>query len=385
MKSVQRILSYILVAALASALSFYAADAVWNQRRVSKLEQLSNLIEERFIGEADRTAYEDAAAAAMVDALGDEWSYYIPASQMLAHQENSNNAYVGIGITITVRQEGDGFSVTKVNEGGPAEEAGMLAGDVIVEIEGQSAAGMTADDARNLVRGEPDTQVQLAVRRGDEIISLSVTRKEVLTPVATGQMLEGNIGLVAIANFDSRCFDESKAAIDQLIKDGATALIFDVRNNPGGYKDEMVLLLDYLLPEGPLFRSEDYRGQVLLDESNASYLDIPMAVLVNGYSYSAAEFFAAALMEYDAATIVGQKTYGKGYFQTTIHLNDGSAVGLSIGKYTTPNGKNLAGVGITPDIVVEVDEETDVAIYAGMLEPDADPQIQAAVKALKAN
>ena len=385
MKKIQQILSYILVAALASTLSFYAADAVWNQRRVSKLEQLSNLIEERFIGEADRTAYEDAAAAAMVDALGDEWSYYIPASQMLAHQENSNNAYVGIGITITVRQEGDGFSVTKVNEGGPAEEAGMLAGDVIVEIEGQSAAGMTADDARNLVRGEPDTQVQLAVRRGDEIIFLSVTRKEVLTPVATGQLLDGNIGLVTIANFDSRCYDESKAAIDQLIRDGATALIFDVRNNPGGYKDEMVMLLDYLLPEGPLFRSEDYRGQVLLDESNAAHLDIPMAVLVNGYSYSAAEFFAAALMEYDAAMVVGQKTYGKGYFQTTIHLNDGSAVGLSIGKYTTPEGKNLAGVGITPDIVVEVDDETDVAIYAGTLEPDADPQIQAAVKTLKAN
>lgn len=385
MKKIQQILSYILVAALASTLSFYAADAVWNQRRVSKLEQLSNLIEERFIGEADRTAYEDAAAAAMVDALGDEWSYYIPASQMLAHQESANNAYVGIGISITVRQEGDGFFVTKVNEGGPADAAGMLAGDVIVEIEGQSAAGMTADDARNLVRGEPDTQVQLAVRRGDEIISLSVTRKEVLTPVATGQMLEGNIGLVTIANFDSRCYDESKAAIDQLIRDGATALIFDVRNNPGGYKDEMVLLLDYLLPEGPLFRSEDYRGQVLLDESNAAHLDIPMAVLVNGYSYSAAEFFAAALMEYDAAMVVGQKTYGKGYFQTTIHLNDGSAVGLSIGKYTTPEGKNLAGVGITPDIVVEVDDETDVAIYAGTLAPDADPQIQAAVKALKAN
>ena len=138
-------------------------------------------------------------------------------------------------------------------------------------------------------------------------------------------------------------------------------------------------------PEGPLFRSEDYRGKVLVDESNSYCLDIPMAVLVNGYSYSAAEFFAAALMEYDAATVVGQKTYGKGYFQTTIHLNDGSAVGLSIGKYTTPEGKNLAGVGITPDIVVEVDAGTDVAIYAGTLEPENDPQIQAAVKALKAN
>jgi len=196
-------------------------------------------------------------------------------------------------------------------------------------------------------------------------------------------MLEDNIGLVTIVNFDARCFDESKAAIEQLLKEGATALIFDVRNNPGGYKDEMVKLLDYLLPEGVLFRSEDYRGKVQIDESGADHLDIPMAVLVNGYSYSAAEFFAAALMEYDAATVVGQKTYGKGYFQTTIYLNDGSAVGLSIGKYTTPEGKSLAGVGIIPDIVVEVDEETDAAIYAGILEPEHDPQIQAAVNALK--
>ncbi len=385
MKTIRQILSYILVAALASAITLFAADTIWNMKQVSKLDQLSDLIEERFIGESDRTAYEDAAAAAMVQALGDEWSYYIPASQMQSHQENTNNAYVGIGITIMVRQEGDGFSVTKVNAGGPAEATGMLAGDVIVEIEGQSAAGMTADDARNLVRGEPDTQVQLTVRRGSETIPFSVTRKEVLTPVATGRMLDGNIGLITIVNFDSRCFDESKAAIDRLVKDGAVALVFDVRNNPGGYKDEMVKLLDYLLPEGVLFRAEDYRGKVQVDESKADFLDIPMAVLVNGYSYSAAEFFAAALMEYDAATVVGQKTYGKGYFQTTIHLNDGSAVGLSIGKYTTPDGKNLAGVGITPDIVVEVDDETDAAIYAGTLEPDADPQIQAAIRALKAN
>ena len=385
MKKLTQILSYILVAALASTMSFFAADALWNQKRVSKLDQLSNLIDERFIGEADRTAYEDAAAAAMVKALGDEWSYYIPADQMQSHQENVDNAYVGIGITITLREEGDGFSVTKVNAGGPAEAAGMLAGDVIVEIEGQSAAGMTSDDARNLVRGEADTQVRLVVRRGSETVALTVTRKEVLTPVATGRMIGGNIGLISIVNFDSRCFDESKAAIDRLVKEGAVALIFDVRNNPGGYKDELVKLLDYLLPKGVLFRAEDYAGNVQVDESDSDYLGIPMAVLVNGYSYSAAEFFAAALMEYDAATVVGQKTHGKGYFQTTIHLNDGSAVGLSVGKYTTPEGKNLAGVGIMPDIIVEVDDETDAAIYAGILDPEQDPQIQAAITALKTN
>jgi len=144
-----------------------------------------------------------------------------------------------------------------------------------------------------------------------------------------------------------------------------------------------VNILDYLLPAGPLFRSEFYTGQTEVDSSDASCLKIPMAVLVNDNSYSAAEFFAAALSEYDAATVVGQQTYGKGYFQTTITLNDGSAVGLSVGRYTTPNGASLAGVGITPDIPVEVDEETYFKIYAGILEPEEDPQIQAAVDALK--
>lgn len=389
MKRVYQIISYILVAVLASMVTLFACNdmqmAAQQSVGISKLDQLSGLIEERFIGEANRTDYEDAAAAAMVAALGDEWSYYIPASQYQAHMETMNNAYVGIGITILVREEGDGFEVTKVNAGGPAEEAGMIAGDVIVGIEGQNAAGMTADEAKSLVRGEENTQVKLTLKRGTETLELMVTRKTVLTPVATGQMLDGNIGLVTITNFDDRCFAESKAAIDALTEAGAVALIFDVRNNPGGYKHELVYLLDELLPAGPLFRAEDYRGHVEVDQSDPQYLDIPMAVLVNGYSYSAAEFFAAALSEYEAAIVVGQQTYGKGYFQTTIQLNDGSAVGLSVGKYTTPNGKNLAGVGITPDIVVEVDEDTDFKIYAGTMDPALDPQIQAAVNALKTN
>ena len=385
MKKIYRLISYLMVAVLAASAAFIYAERQHVTAEESKLDQLSRLIEERFIGESDKSVYEDAAAAAMVDALGDEWSYYIPASSYQSHLETVNNAYVGIGITIMVREDGIGFDVTKVNAGGSAEAAGMLPGDVIVGIDGQSAEGMSADAARDLVRGEENTTVAITVRRGDEELTMDVTRMQVLTPVAEGQMLEGNIGLITITNFDARCFDESKAAIEMLLEDGAKALIFDVRNNPGGYKDELVNLLDYLLPEGPLFRAEDYLGRVSVDNSDERYLEIPMAVLVNGYSYSAAEFFAAALSEYETATVVGQQTDGKGYFQTTILLNDGSAVGLSIGKYTTPNGVCLAGVGITPDIVVEVDEETDFAIYAGILDPAEDPQIQAAVAALNTN
>ena len=383
MRKVWQILSYVLVAAIAAAVALFTAGGIPEEPERSKLDQLADLIEERFIGESDRKAYEDAAAAAMVDALGDEWSYYIPADQMVSHMENMNNAYVGIGITITIHEDGTGFQVTKVNEGGPADEAGMMPGDVIIGIEGQSAAGMDAEEARDLVRGEPNTPVNLTIRRENEEMNLTVTRMEVLTPVAVGQMLPGNLGLITITNFDARCFDESKAAIESLLGQGAEALIFDVRNNPGGYKHELVALLDYLLPAGPLFRSEMYDGKTSVDHSDASCLKMPMAVLVNENSFSAAEFFAAALSEYDAAVVVGQQTYGKGYFQTTIHLDDGSAVGLSVGRYTTPNGVCLAGIGVTPDIVVEVDDDTFFQIYAGIMAPEEDPQIQAAVNALK--
>ena len=197
-------------------------------------------------------------------------------------------------------------------------------------------------------------------------------------------MLEGNVGLVTITNFDARCAEETIAAIESLLDQGAEKLIFDVRNNPGGYKSELVKVLNYLLPEGDLFRSEYYNGSDYTDTSDAKCLEIPMAVLMNSESYSAAEFFAAALEEYEAAVTVGEQTIGKGYFQTTIELSDGSAVGLSVGKYYTPKGVCLAEVGgLTPNVPVEVDEETFADIYAGLLEPAEDPQIQAAIDALK--
>ena len=374
-------LSYILVAALASAISM-AIVAGALIKRDTKLYELSQLIEERFIEEADMAKAEDAAAAAMVNSLGDQWSYYLTADEYVAHMEQMNNAYVGIGVTISGTEDGTGVEVLKVEPNGPAMDAGIQAGDMIVGVEGQDVAGMTTTELRNLVRGKEGTSVLLTICRAGETFDLSVERRTMETAVAMGLMLENNVGLVTIYNFDSRCASESIAAIEDLIKQGAQSLIFDVRNNPGGYKDELVKLLDYLLPEGPLFRSEDYKGNVLVDESDEKCLEMPMAVLVNEGSYSAAEFFAAALSEYEWATVVGTQTCGKGYFQVTYRLSDGSAVGLSIGKYTTPKGISLQNVGIIPDLVIDVDPETDYKIYAGTLALDEDPQIQAAMQAL---
>ena len=375
-------MSHVLVAALATVITL-TMQSHWTAEKPSKLDQLEELIQERFIGEVDTTAIEDAAADAMVNALGDRWSYYIPAAEYQAYMEQMNNAYVGVGITITLAEDESGFNIVAVNEGGPAEEAGLLIGDVIVAIEGQSCAGMTTVDARNLVRGKEYTRVQMTVLRGSEEISISVERRQVQTVVAEAELLENGIGLVTIVNFDDRCAAETIAAIENLREQGAQKLIFDVRNNPGGYAHELVKVLDYLLPEGELFHMEHYTGKEEYDHSDAAFLDMPMAVLVNADSYSAAEFFAVALQEYDAAVVVGEKTSGKGYFQNTLQLSDGSAVGLSVGKYYTPSGLSLEGVGITPDVEVTVDEETYSKIYYGQLTPSEDPQLQAAVEALK--
>lgn len=374
--------SYLLVAVLATLLTL----AVVNYEvglAPTKLEQLENLIEDRFIGEADRVAMEDAAADAMVTATGDRWSYYIPASEYETYKEQMANAYVGVGITIQVTAENEGFQIIAVNAGGPAEEAGLMVGDLLIMVDDQDVRGMDTAEVRNLVRGEEGTFVNLTVLHQGDHITFKVERRKLETPVTAYEMLNNNVGLVTIYNFDSRCAEETIDAIEILLENGAEKLIFDVRNNPGGYASELVKVLDYLLPEGELFRTVNYKGEENVDYSDENCLDVPMAVLVNGSSYSAAEFFAAALREYEAATVVGEQTTGKGYFQTTYQLNDGSAVALSIGKYFTPSGKSLADVGITPDVVVTVDEETASAIYYETLVPDEDPQIQAALKALK--
>ena len=290
---------------------------------------------------------------------------------------------MGIGVTISAAE--NGYLIEEVTKGGPAEKAGLLAGDVIVAVDGTRVAGMTTDQGKELVQGESGTTVEITVDRSGAEQTFSVKRGTVKTPVAEATLLPDNIGLVTIKNFNTNCAKETIAAIESLIDQGATALIFDVRFNGGGYANEMNKVLNYLLPEGELFRTVDYTGKEEVTMSDAKCLEMPMAVLVNGSSYSAAEFFAAALREYDWATVVGQQTSGKGYYQVVYQLSDGSAVGVSIGKYVTPKGVSLEGVGITPDHVVEVDNKTMSAIRAGTLDPMEDPQILAAIEALKGN
>lgn len=394
-----KIVSYVMVAVLSAGsavLWCFAGTQMFKNNEVaqkqdvidqltanSKIDELQAKIYEYFIGEYDQGKMDDAAAAAIVQALGDPWSYYMTAEQYGGYQDTMNNVTIGIGITIQAKDDGSGYEILSVTKNSPAYEKGVLKKDVITAVNGVSVVGMDMATITNMVKGEEGTVVELTVARGGESLTFQVERKTFQLPVAQYRMLEGKIGLVTIENFDARCADETKAAVEALRQQGAVALIFDVRNNPGGYKSELVSVLDYLLPEGVIFKSENYMGETQEDRSDKNCVDLPMAVLVNGNSYSAAEFFAAALDDYDTAIVVGEKTCGKGYFQNTFVLSDGSAVNLSTGKYYTPNGTSLAGVGLTPELEVPVDEWTAYYIALDALEPEEDPQIMAAVNALK--
>lgn len=380
MKKLITVLSYLTTAMAACAVTLLIT--IGKTPGSTKLDQVEYLIKNRFIEEADMEKAEDAAATAMIDSLGDRWSYYLSAADYATHKEQVENAYVGIGITISPEENGQGFLILAVQKDSGAEAAGLLAGDIITGAESQDVRGMTTAQLRDIIRGKEGTSVSLEITRDSEVLRVQVTRMQILTEVVRYEMLENSIGLIAISNFDARCADETIAAIEALREQGAQALIFDVRNNPGGYATELVKVLDYLLPEGDLFRTLDYAGRETVDKSDASFLDMPIAVVCNEDSYSAAEFFPAAIQEYGAGTIVGMPTCGKGYFQYTYELSDGSAVGLSAGKYFTPSGKSLIGTGIQPDVVVEVDDETRAKIAYGTLDAKDDPQIQAAVDIL---
>ncbi len=386
MKKWQKILvitvSYILAVALGCTLAF----VIFLQRDggFDKLQKLHMLIEDRYIGTVDEQKLFDGAAAGMVSGTGDRWSYYISESAMAQFTQQKNNQLVGVGITISMRTDGQGADILKVVEDSPAQKAGVLAGDILYKVGDKLVSEMGVDATSQEIGGKKGTQVRFSVLRNGQIVECTATRDTIRLPVAEGQMLEENIGYVRIDNFNTNCAKETIALVEQLVEQGAQSLVFDVRNNGGGYVTELVRVLDYLLPEGKLFISEYYDGERTVDYSDKDCLELPMVVLVNASSYSAAEFFPAALREYEWAQVVGTPTVGKGYFQETYRLGDGSAVALSTGKYFTPQGVSLADQGgLVPDVVIEVDAQTEAAIYAQTLPLEEDPQLQAALELLR--
>ena len=348
-----------------------------------KLDEILNILNTYYVDDYSTEKLGDYLAEAAIASTGDRWSYYISAEDYEAYLESNANAYVGIGVTIQLIEETDpGFSIVSITHESPAEDAGLQIGDMIVGVEGQDALELGMTGTQQHVRGEEGTDVTITIERDGQRFDVTITRRVIEVDVVVYEMLESGEGYIKINNFDTHCARDTIAAIEDLCNRGATALIFDLRYNPGGMKNELVEVLDYLLPEGPLFRSVNYKGEEEVDYSDEDCLDIPMAVIINGDSYSAAEFFAAALQEYEAAVIVGTQTCGKANYQQTFRLSDGSAISISTGHYQTPNGVTLDGIGVTPDVIVEVDEKTYLDLYYEKVERADDAQLQAAISAL---
>ena len=340
------------------------------------------MVQTRFVGEYDPDTAADAALNGLVAGLGDRWSYYTNAEGYAAMRERRDNSFVGIGVTVELA-EGEGLLITELYENAPAQNAGLRLGEVITAVDGVSLADKTLEEATALVGGEEGTALTLTVRGLDgKKRQVELERAQVENISAVYELLEDKTGYIRVKNFYTHSADQVRSAVEDLQKQGARALVFDMRNNGGGYVSELTQMLDYLLPEGPIFRMEEKKGRETVTDSDPDCVDLPMATLVNADTYSAAEFFAAQLQESIGAPIIGEETSGKGYSQQAIPLPNGGALNLSTGRYRTGAGVSLIGTGVALDEKVELSGEARAALASGTLERSEDAQLQVALRRL---
>lgn len=324
------------------------------------------IIDKYYVGDYSKTDYTDKVLDSMVSALGDEWSYYMSKDTFTQAQTIRSNTYWGTGMKAGY-VDGVGLQVSAVVENSPAAVANIIIGDVISAIDG---VGVTPDNCLDLVATIKDsdkTQVTLTIVSADGTERIvTVACASIHEKATKSELLDGDIGYLSIANFYEDTGDEAVRAINKLLSAGADSLILDVRNNPGGYMDEMVILLDRLMPAGTVCICQSVDGAQTSYPSDDTCVTVPISIIVNESSYSAAEFLAAELQESMGASVVGAPTSGKGFAQTTFQLDGGSAMGLSTMKYYTSQGTSLIGKGVTLDVE----------------EYDPDLQLQAAVDSL---
>lgn len=325
-----------------------------NYDQVRSYVEIINTIRDNYVNEFDESNINSTVGKAIVDSLGDKWSYYMSPEEYELYKLSNENEYEGLGITIYRASEDDDYQIASVIAGSPAEEAGVEVGMILEKVDGDPVKDLTPTELREKILSKLNSSVLLTVSKDGKSMSISVDCKKNYKNPVSYEMKDNNVGYIKIENFNAGASDEAKKAVQSLINLGATSLVFDVRDNPGGLVSELTKLLDYLLPEGDIFVSVDRDGNETVTTSDNMCTQIPMVVLVNENTYSAAEYFAAALREYNWATIVGTQTTGKAESQITIPLSDGSAIHISSQKYLTPQRVDLAEQGgVTPDVIVE--------------------------------
>ena len=345
-----------------------------------KTSLLQSIIDKYFLFDEDMTKVEDGIYAGMMNGLDDPYTVYYTKEEYKALNEDTEGKYSGIGATVSQNPKSKIITIVNVFDNSPAKEGGLLAGDIIYKIDGEEVTGTDLDVlVKTKIRGVEGSSFTMTVIRGDDRkqIDLNLTRRSIEVQTVTSKMLNDGIGYVAVSQFDALTSEQFKSNIESLKSQGMKKLIVDLRGNPGGLLDQVVDMLDYILPEGLVLYTEDKNGnKEEYYAKNPDELKIPMAVLVNENSASASEVFTATFKDFKWGKVVGKTTFGKGIVQNVLPLGDGTAVKITTQHYYPPSGYDLHKVGIKPDVDVDLND-------GAVIGSDSDNQLGKAVEILK--
>lgn len=326
--------------------------------REVKADIIQSYLDKYYVDELDEGQVEEMLYAGMMAGVGDRYTYYLTEDSLDQYMENSNGNFDGVGIEVYSTQEGE-VIISSVMAGQPAETAGMMAGDVIIGVDGEDMRGKVISDVAAKIRGKHGTEVTIQVLRRStgETLEFTMERTTVVLESVSSRMIDGTIGYISLTGFKENTYTQFKEALDALQEAGMKGLILDLRDNPGGLVKSVYEIGEELLPEGTMVYTLDKNENRNDLKCDGEYLDIPLVVLVNENSASASEIFAGAVKDTGRGTLVGTQTFGKGLVQRLFTLPDGSGLNITIQKYYTPNGTSIHGVGIEPDEVVQLPEK----------------------------
>ncbi len=348
-----------------------------------KLDMLMQIVDAYYYEEPDHAAMLDGAATGLMKGIGDVYSVYYTKEEMAKFNEETEGVYAGIGCQLLADPSDELITVTRVFKGSPAEAAGVRAGDKIVYVNDTYYSAYEMDEAVSQMRGTPGESVKVTVLRDLETVDFDIVRQQVTINYVEYEILEDvNLGYVIVYDFLGDAYEGFAEAVNLFRETGVDGMIIDLRNNGGGLVDTCVSMADLILPTGTVVSMRDKDGRETRETIDGEYYDVPMAVLVNGYSASASEILAGAIRDYQAGILVGQKTFGKGVVQSSLEFMDGSGMKVTTARYYTPSGECIHGTGIEPDITAELDEDAVTRYGINNLPHDHDAQLQAAIKAL---
>lgn len=326
-----------------------------------KMKVIEDTIKQYYLDDVDSEKLQNGLYYGMVESLEDPYSTYYSQSDLEKMKQDTEGIYYGIGAYVGIDKTSQMCAISGVIEGTPAQEAGLRDGDIIYKVDGTATQGMETTDVVSLIKGDEGTTVHLTIVREDanDFLEIDVTRRKIETPTVKYEMKDNGIAYIQITEFDEVTTDQFTEALAVCKGSDMKGLVLDLRSNPGGSLSVVCDIARKLLPKGLIVYTEDKYGEreeYSCDGTNE--LTIPMVVLVNGYSASASEILAGAIKDYGIGKLMGTQTFGKGIVQRIISLSDGSALKLTVSKYYTPNGKNIHGIGIEPDEIVEFDSDS---------------------------